>query len=383
MKANNNFRRAKPVTILQAVSSCLLHNVVPTFVLVAVWVIVVFHGLGVEALHSASGTHMGAVPWLRWDSFHYLSIAEYGYKAEPCGQFICGNTGWFPLFPWVIRFFSFLGISLSWSSLLTTFLSVLAASELLSRLINRRWTPFAIACAFLILPGGAYQLAAFPVSLTIALDLLSVWLSLGSFVFLSAASAFMAAFAYPSSVILSITLAPFLLLRTPLLAASSRGLRLLPVVAPFLGFLTARAWIDHSVGIASAYSLTQARYGHSWSLGFNVLRSSIRYLWKNPVFLQTTVVCALMILSTIVLVNYSLAKDSLLGCVFLVMGWSYWILPHLIGDSVSIYRQEALLAPMFVFAGSLLPRRIIFLLSIPLLSLSLVMTKLFLVGSLV
>jgi len=379
----NNYSRPPCKLLLEALGNYILRNVLPTALLVAALICVGFYGLGVNEVSFDSGPHMGSLPWLRWDSFHYLSIAEHGYKAEPCGQFICGNTGWFPLFPWVIRFFFSLGISLPWSSLLTTFLSILVASELLSRLINRRWTPFAIACAFLVLPGGVYQLAAFPVSLTIALDLLSVWLSLGSFVFLSAASGFMAAFAYPSSVILSVALAPFLLLRTPLVAASSRSLRLLPVVAPFLGFFTAREWIDHSVSIASAYSLTQARYGHSWSLGFNVLRSSIRYLWKNPVFLQTTVVFVLMLLSTVVVVQHLLAQDSLLGCVFLAMGWSYWILPHLIGDSVSIYRQEALLAPMFIFAGSLLPKRTIFLLSIPLLSLSLVMTKLFLLGSLV
>ena len=379
----NNYSRPPCKRLLEAVGNYILRNVLPTALLVAALICVGFYGLGVNEVPFDSGPHMGSLPWLRWDSFHYLSIAEHGYKAEPCGQFMCGNTGWFPLFPWVIRFFFSLGISLPWSSLLTTFLSILVASELLSRLINRRWTPFAIACAFLVLPGGVYQLAAFPVSLTIALDLLSVWLSLGSFVFLSAASGFMAAFAYPSSVILSVALAPFLLLRTPLVAASSRSLRLLPVVAPFLGFFTAREWIDHSVSIASAYSLTQARYGHSWSLGFNVLRSSIRYFWKNPVFLQTTVVFVLMLLSTVVVVQHLLAQDSLLGCVFLAMGWSYWILPHLIGDSVSIYRQEALLAPMFIFAGSLLPKRTIFLLSIPLLSLSLVMTKLFLLGSLV
>ena len=379
----NNYSRPQFKGLLERIGNYILRNVFPTALLITALIYVGLHGLGGSEVLSNSGPHMGSLPWLRWDSFHYLSIAEYGYKAEPCGEFICGNTGWFPLFPWVIRFFFFLGIPLPWSSLLTTFLSILVASELLSRLINRRWTPFAIACAFLVLPGGVYQLAAFPVSLTIALDLLSVWLSLGSFVFLSAASGFMAAFAYPSSVILSVALAPFLLLRTPLVAASYRSLRLLPVVAPFLGFSTARAWIDHSVSIASAYSLTQARYGHSWSLGFNVLRSSIRYLWKNPVFLQTTVVFVLMILSTVVLVQHLLAHGSLLGCVFLIMGWSYWILPHLIGDSVSIYRQEALIAPMFIFAGSLLRRRTIFVLSIPLLSLSLVMTKLFLLGSLV
>ena len=65
------------------------------------------------------------------------------------------------------------------------------------------------------------------------------------------------------------------------------------------------------------------------------------------------------------------------------MGWSWWLLPHLIGDSVSIYRQEALLAPLFVMAGSHLPRNVILVASVPLIGLAVVMAKMFFTGELV
>ena len=321
--------------------------------------------------------------WLRWDSFHYLSIARQGYLAQPCGQFVCGNTGWFPLFPWMINAFATLGLSISSAALFVTLLSLLASSEILSRLIQRRWSAVSVAAAFLLLPGGIYHVAAFPVSLTTALDLSAIWLFMHSYLGASAVSAFLAALAYPSSVILSIALSPFLWDRRVSQRVQATFLRILPIAAPMFGYFAARAWIDHASGIVSAYSLTQARYGHSWSLAFSMLRSSVRYFWRNPIYLQTAIVFVLMIVATALILRSLSDANALLSLSFLLMGWSCWILPHLIGDSISIYRQEALLAPFFVFAGSYLPRKIVFFVSVPLIAISVVMARLFFVGELV
>lgn len=55
--------------------------------------------------------------WIRWDSGHYLGIAKTNYEFFPCaGKFgypldakeLCGNTGWFPGYPMLIKFFSLL-----------------------------------------------------------------------------------------------------------------------------------------------------------------------------------------------------------------------------------------------------------------------------------
>ena len=339
--------------------------------------------LGTNEYRLPTELNLETAAWLRWDSFHYLSIARQGYSAQPCGQFVCGNTGWFPLFPWMIKAFATLGLSISSAALFVTLLSLLVSSEVLSRLIQRRWSSVAVAVAFLLLPGGVYHVAAFPVSLTTALDLSAIWLFLYSFYGASAVSAFLAAFAYPSSVILAVALGPFLFKRSVLQGLKFQILHILPVVAPVFGYFAAKAWIDHASGIVSAYSLTQARYGHSWSLSLTVLRSSVRYFWKNPVFLQTGTVFILMILATAIILRHLSVQNALLSCCFLVMGWSWWMLPHLIGDSVSIYRQEALLAPLFVMAGSYLPRNVILMAAVPLIALSAVMTRLFFSGELV
>ncbi len=361
----------------------VLSVVLPVSLFTLLLFLVLSPRLGAGEFRMPSGLFSEPAAWLRWDSFHYLSIARDGYSAEPCGQFICGNTGWFPLFPWIIRAFERLGLSISWAALVATVSSLLVASEILSRLIQRRWSPVFVAAAFLILPGGIYHVAAFPVSLTTALDLLAIWLFLYSFLVESAVSAFLAAFAYPSSVILAVALTPFLVKRNVSQSVQSQVLRILPVTAPLFGHFAARAWIDHASGIVSAYSLTQARYGHSWSLGFTVLRSSVRYFWKNPVFLQTATVFILMILATTIIVRHISDQNASLSLCFLIMGWACWILPHLIGDSVSFYRQEALLAPVFVLAGSYLPRKVILVASVPLMALSVVMARMFYLGKLV
>ena len=369
--------------LLQALARYIFRVVIPILILPLLLFFVASPWLGANEYPLPSGLNIEPAAWLRWDSFHYLSIARQGYSAQACGQFVCGNTGWFPLFPWMIKALATFGLSISSAALFVTLLSLLVSSEILSRLIQRRWSPVSVAAAFLLLPGGIYHVAAFPVSLTTALDLSAIWLFMHSYLGASAVSAFLAALAYPSSVILSIALSPFLLEKTVSQSVQTTFFRILPIAAPVFGYFASRAWIDHASGIVSAYSLTQARYGHSWSLTFSVLRSSVRYFWKNPVYLQTATVFVLMIVATALVLRHLSYANALLSLSFLLMGWSCWILPHFIGDSISIYRQEALLAPFFVFAGSYLPRKLVVFVSVPLIAVFIVMTRLFFVGELV
>src|SRR5687768_13586343 len=64
-------------------------------------------------IYITGNNYFNSYNWLRWDSDHYLKIAEKGYEFFPCaGKFgnpdtskdFCGNTGWFPGYPMLIRF---------------------------------------------------------------------------------------------------------------------------------------------------------------------------------------------------------------------------------------------------------------------------------------
>lgn len=67
--------------------------------------------------------------WARFDSGHYLQISKGGYEYFPCaGKFgypadakeWCGNTGWFPGYPFFIKIFSLIFRDSNLSAVLLT-----------------------------------------------------------------------------------------------------------------------------------------------------------------------------------------------------------------------------------------------------------------------
>jgi hypothetical protein len=53
--------------------------------------------------------------WMHWDAFQYLDQAAHGYTLFHCNLFgglerWCGNAGWFPGYPWLIRAASLAGV---------------------------------------------------------------------------------------------------------------------------------------------------------------------------------------------------------------------------------------------------------------------------------
>ena len=71
-----------------------------------------------RALASLAAVSSGYSPWvsrswIRWDSGHYLKIAQSGYELVSCkgigyasSNDWCGNAGWFPGYPALIRVFA-------------------------------------------------------------------------------------------------------------------------------------------------------------------------------------------------------------------------------------------------------------------------------------
>ena len=324
-----------------------------------------------------------AAPWLRWDSFHYLSIAKNGYTAQVCDDFICGNTGWFPLYPAIIRVVAEAGLSYSYSAVFTSVVALIASSEILSRLIQRRWSTVYVALAFVILPGGIYQVSAFPISVATSCGIGAIYTLTRLNISRSIFFGFCASLSYPSAVLFCLPLALLNLQNLTKISGLNRLFLLLSTLSPAIGLIAGQKLIDFAVGINNAYALTQARYMHSFGLGFEVLRSSVRYFWKSPIYFQTAAVFLLLIVSIVTVTHKASSGSAILSVAMLVSGCSFWLIAHLIGDTVSIYRQEALIAPTFIFAGSLLSRKTIFFLSIPLIALAAAMNRLFLNGTLV
>jgi len=122
-----------------------------------------------------------------WDVKHYLDISEIGYQVYPCtpgvdGNFgeICGNPGWFPMWPLVVKLFRPLFGGSSQTTFITlTFLIMFVGLILLYRLIERFYgfkAGLFTLIALILSPAGFYMLTGFPYALFLLLFMLYLFL---------------------------------------------------------------------------------------------------------------------------------------------------------------------------------------------------------------
>ncbi len=122
--------------------------------------------------------------WGRWDTGQYLSIARNGYVFEQCvgvanrgPEDWCGNSGWFPLYPYMMRVGSWTGLGYDTVGRAISLVSMVVAwSALWFGFLRRRPFPagaigMAIAAAF---PASVYYGAIFPVSTMLAAAILAL-----------------------------------------------------------------------------------------------------------------------------------------------------------------------------------------------------------------
>ena len=121
-------------------------------------------------------------PWIRWDSFNYLSIAQHGttfgscysppFSSQPNPLYLrwCGTAQWLPGYPAVVRLVHSTGIALPNAGLLVSWLAMAAAIFL----VWFGWVrdipqgrAFVILLLFALFPGAVYNFAVFPTSLAL------------------------------------------------------------------------------------------------------------------------------------------------------------------------------------------------------------------------
>jgi hypothetical protein len=210
--------------------------------------------------------------WALWDSNQYLSQARQGLTLVPCkvppykpGQW-CGNAGWFPLYPALVRGVSWTGLPLDWSGVVVAQTACLALLAVVWRMLGARLTAAAVLCLALaaVFPGMVYDHAVFPISLASLATLLCLhWLARGRWVAAGLAGA-VAAASYPVGALL-IGVVPVWML---VAARHGGGVRWLGrtvlvtglVAAGLLAVLATAYW---QTGAWDAYLKVQARYGNT------------------------------------------------------------------------------------------------------------------------
>lgn len=366
----------------------------------------------VRLLLSLAAVRSGSPPWVagswaHWDSALYLDIAENGYSLERCGPEYppgswCGNAGWFPAYPALIRLVGLSGLPLVTAAAVVSAVTTLALLLVLwTRFLHARLAPGALLLLLLaaVFPGAVYLQAVFPIALFVSAVLVHLdalqrrrWL-------LGGLAAALAASAYPLGAVLPLTgfvgaalLAGGTLFSRLRAAATVGGLAA-------AGALAVVVRLQVSTGHWNAYLLVQDKYGHGLNPPWETLRATLRPLVGADGFTAATaaawqtLLVAVLVALTLAGTTAALLRDGgrhgetgrgearAALPVALFVG-AAWLMPLVVGSGVSLYRSEAALLPA-VLLLRLFPRDVAAVLLTLALPLAYVMAQLFFTGRLV
>lgn len=201
--------------------------------------------------------------WLRWDSEHYIRIAETGYSCNEVDQnglnILQGNAGWFPGFPLIIRtLHNLTGINFRLlAALIPVFFCFLLFFELLS-LLESSSKHLLLITLLILLPGGIYLQSGFPMSLCILSLLICIKnITRGSLAFASIGGS-MAAISHPGAIML----APACILWSFWPLQLGKVYRSLTVSGALLiSTMLVHKYIDTQTGFEHSYFRVQSGFG--------------------------------------------------------------------------------------------------------------------------
>ena len=304
--------------------------------------------------------------WGRWDSGQYLSIAERGYIYERCVGVAnrgpddwCGNSGWFPGYPYLMRVGSWFGPSHFTAGRVISFLAMAGAWAVLWFGFLRR-RPLAagvlgmmIAAAF---PASVYYGAVFPIStMLLAMMLALVCLDRQRWLLAGACGA-VAAMVYTSGfVVVVVAIVPLTALSIGDLRTRVRA-ALMVAVPVVLGYVAVLVNFQRAVGAWDALINTQASYNFEPAFPLVTIWRQAQKLVDDAmpgiIGVQTLLVAAMVIaVMFVALCDRSDLSLGERGAIVLVL--ALWVLPLTLGGDLSLYRAESLLLPVVILLSRL------------------------------
>lgn len=317
------------------------------------------------------------VSGLQWDALRYVDIARRGYELHPCGDgpinfpdppadAWCGNAGWFPLYPMLIRLVHVTGLSYAASGVVLSQVAFLAALMIVWRLLGDRLTESAGQCLVLavLLPGSVYYHLVFPISLAllcVAGSILAV--RNGSWPW-AAVCVGVGVAAYPSAGVMCL-LVPLAIM------IGWRGDRWRVRMAKGLGVGAAGALALVAVGWAffvdtgrwDAYQLIQRNYGNGLHNPLDTAAHILADGIANANAWSLVGMLLFVVPALFVAVRRGTAQGfdaELVLMIGLMIGLV--LVPLVVGPRVSAYRSYALAAPAVVLLAGIPERLRLFLL---------------------
>lgn len=208
-----------------------------------------------EGIQPAASGVRGALidVWLRWDSVHYLRIAQFGYAGDE-------RSGFYPLYPLLGRIAAWLFGGDAWLGLLLVsnlfaFLALYLLDRWMVSLGREPQAAWALA-SLALFPTGFFLLAGYPHSLLLFLALAGVWCAATGRWSLAFLAGLAAGLTHSTALPLSI-----LFLAWP--AEKSKLGRLLAASGPPLGIAMFMAW-RIGQGYPDYAQLLRSVWGRGW-----------------------------------------------------------------------------------------------------------------------
>lgn len=330
---------------------------------VGVWCVAAGTVIATCALAGYSPFHTAT--WSLKDAALYENIAGHGYTLFRCPSGApgwCGNAGWFPAYPWLMRWVGDLGpgvdaagLALAWLFTLGTL--VLLWATFLGRRLGAASATVLLYAAFA--PGQVYDYAILPLSLLAFCTVGYLWLVSRERWLAAGIAGAVLVLIYPVGIATPAAAALYLLVGRREVALAERARRVGLAIAPAavsIGLLL--LLFQETLGHWNAYFLVQAKYHHQLGDPLAPALDSIGSLFRSAPFsvgnvpaLQTLVVTVVL---GCVLVSVALRRRHAERADLLIGLWAVatWLIPAST-TGLTVQRSQAALLPIALLVGRL------------------------------
>jgi hypothetical protein len=298
--------------------------------------------------------------WGRWDTAHYLSIAQRGYEFFSCAKMPgydpklwCGNTAWLPGYPMLMHWLAkisglpYVTAGATLSGVLCLVALILVWNLFLNAQLNLKNSLVLALAAFF--PGQIYDHAIFPISLLTVLALLALYYYIERRYLVSGVFGAAAAFSYGSGLFLAGALGTHWLFSARKLRWQERAHALVPPSGVAVGFVMALLYQFKKVHVWNAYVLVQAKYEYAFRTPFEAWHAAFAKAWTGSPRVsgpsQQTLLVAVLCTSVLVVVLRHIRELDRTEAVLTSFMLFYWLVPLMLGGQLSIYRAEATILP--------------------------------------
>lgn len=304
----------------------------------------------------------------KWDAGLYIEIAQRGYTLISCAELVgksnpeqwCGNSGWMPFYPYLIKMVSFTGLDIRLSGFLISLFFQSATLYLIADFFlaeTKQLKKLLILVCCTLFFGGIYYQAVFPVSMFLFFMMIHLYFLIRDKLFKACLFGAAAAFTYPSALWIAIVTPLFLFLYN--FKKINKNVITQIFFCCFsicLGFGLMMLIQKMQTGRWNAFFLVQDKYGHGINIPTKYIRKNFETLlelkhfqFKNWIDIQTNCVLFYFIFCLILVFakrKYFFSETNKPLSLFLLLYLLvFYLFPLSMGHSLSLYRAESLLMP--------------------------------------